>query len=39
VIHEESPGHRENEVIGEMRRGYTIGDRLLRPAMVKVAKA
>src|SRR5438552_1444455 len=39
VIHEASPGHREGEVIGELRRGYMIGDRLLRPAMVKVAKA
>jgi molecular chaperone GrpE len=39
VVHEESPAHREGEVIGEMRRGYTMGDRLLRPAMVKVAKA
>jgi molecular chaperone GrpE len=39
VIHEESPAHREGEVIGELRRGYTMGDRLLRPAMVKVAKA
>ena len=39
VIYEESPEHREGEVIGEMRRGYMIGDRLLRPAMVKVAKA
>ena len=38
VIHESSPGHREGEVIGELRRGYTIGERLLRPAMVKVAK-
>jgi len=39
VAHETSPGHRDGEVIGEMQRGYTIGDRLLRPAMVKVAKA
>jgi molecular chaperone GrpE len=39
VVHEDSPGHRDNEVIGEMRKGYMIGDRLLRPAMVKVAKA
>jgi molecular chaperone GrpE len=39
VVHEASPGHRDGEVIGEMRRGYMIGDRLLRPAMVKVAKA
>ena len=39
VVHEESAEHREGEVIGEMRKGYMIGDRLLRPAMVKVAKA
>jgi molecular chaperone GrpE len=39
VIHESSPDHREGEVIGELRRGYLIGDRLLRAAMVKVAKA
>ena len=39
IIHEVSPEHREGEVIGELRRGYTMGDRLLRAAMVKVAKA
>jgi molecular chaperone GrpE len=39
VMHDASPGHRDNEVIGELRKGYMIGDRLLRPAMVKVAKA
>jgi molecular chaperone GrpE len=39
VLHEPSPEHREGEVIGELRRGYMIGDRLPRPAMVKVAKA
>ena len=39
VVHEESPGHRDGEVIGELRKGYMLGDRLLRPAMVKVAKA
>lgn len=39
VMHESSPEHREGEVIGELRRGYMMGDRLLRPAMVKVAKA
>jgi molecular chaperone GrpE len=38
VIHESSPEHREGEVIGELARGYTMGDRLLRAAMVKVAK-
>src|SRR5688572_33383291 len=39
VLHESSSEHREGEVIGELRRGYMLGDRLLRPAMVKVAKA
>jgi molecular chaperone GrpE len=39
VLHEVSPGHREGEVIDELRRGYMINGRLLRPAMVKVAKA
>jgi molecular chaperone GrpE len=39
VVHESSPEHREGEVIGELRRGYMMGDKLLRPAMVKVAKA
>ena len=39
VMHESSPEHREGEVIGEMQKGYMMGDRLLRPAMVKVAKA
>jgi molecular chaperone GrpE len=38
VAHEVSPEHREGEIIGELRRGYTIGDRLLRPAMVRVAR-
>ncbi len=39
VMQESSSEHREGEVIAELRRGYMIGDRLLRPAMVKVAKA
>jgi molecular chaperone GrpE len=39
VMHEVSPEHREGEVIGELRKGYVWNDRLLRPAMVKVAKA
>jgi molecular chaperone GrpE len=39
VLHEASPDHRDGEVIGELRKGYKLGDRLLRPAMVKVAKA
>jgi molecular chaperone GrpE len=38
VIHEPSSEHREGEVIEELQRGYLLGDRLFRPAMVKVAK-
>ena len=38
VSHEESAEHREGEVMAELQRGYKVGDRLLRPAMVKVAK-
>jgi molecular chaperone GrpE len=39
ITYESSPGRAEGEVIEEVRRGYMHGDRLLRPAMVKVAKA
>lgn len=39
VMHEPSEAHRENEVIAELRKGYMLNDRLLRPSMVKVAKA
>jgi molecular chaperone GrpE len=38
VSYEPAEGHRDGEVIEEFRRGYMIGDRLLRPSMVKVAK-
>ena len=38
VVHEPSDHHREGEVMQELQRGYTLGTRLLRPAMVKVAK-
>jgi molecular chaperone GrpE len=39
VIQEASADHREGEVMQELQRGYMLGDRLLRPAMVKVAKS
>jgi molecular chaperone GrpE len=39
VAYEEMPGAREGEVVAEFAKGYKLGDRLLRPAMVKVAKA
>ena len=38
VSYEPAEGRREGEVVEEFRRGYMLGDRLLRPAMVKVAK-
>jgi molecular chaperone GrpE len=38
VLHESVQGARDGEVIEEFRRGYMLGDRLLRPSMVKVAK-
>jgi molecular chaperone GrpE len=39
VAYEEVDGAREGEVVGVMAKGYKLGDRLLRPAIVKVAKA
>lgn len=36
---EPAEGRRDGEITQEIRRGYRIGPRLLRPAMVKVAKA
>lgn len=39
VAYEEVAGAREGEVVGLLAKGYLLGDKLLRPAMVKVAKA
>jgi molecular chaperone GrpE len=39
VAYEEVPGARDGEIVEELRKGYRLGERLLRPAMVKVAKA
>ena len=39
VAYDESPGARDGEVVAELRRGYRLGERLLRPALVRVAKA
>ena len=38
VSHEPADGRREGEVVEEFSRGYMLGDRLLRPTIVKVAK-
>lgn len=39
VANEPLDGHRDGEITAELRRGYKIGSRLLRAAMVRVAKA
>ena len=39
VAYDETPGARDGEVVGELRRGYRLGEKLLRPALVRVAKA
>jgi molecular chaperone GrpE len=38
VGHEESVEHPEDTVVSELRRGYRVHDRVLRPALVKVAR-
>jgi molecular chaperone GrpE len=38
LSHEESEAHDEGQVIEVVQRGYRIGDRVLRPALVRVAK-
>jgi len=39
VTYEPAEGKADGEIIEEFARGYLLGERLLRPAMVKVAKA
>ncbi len=38
IAHEPAEGRRDGEVIEEFGRGYMLGDRMIRPAIVKVAK-
>ncbi|HEV3102826.1 MAG TPA: nucleotide exchange factor GrpE [Candidatus Dormibacteraeota bacterium] len=38
VGHEESREHPEDTVVAELRRGYRIRDRVVRPALVKLAR-
>ena len=38
VAYEPAEDRNDGEIVEEFRRGYTLGDRLLRPSMVKVAK-
>ena len=37
VVYEETADHPDNQVIGELQRGYRLRDRILRPALVRVA--
>jgi len=39
VTHEDVAGYEDGQIIGEVQRGYTLGERVLRPALVRVAKA
>ncbi len=38
VSYEESKHHAEGDIIAEVRKGYQIGGRVIRPALVRVAK-
>jgi len=38
VTHEDSPEHQPGQVIAVLRQGYRIGDKIIRPALVRVAK-
>ncbi len=38
VGHEESSEHPEHTVVAELRRGYRVRDRVVRPALVKLAR-
>jgi molecular chaperone GrpE len=38
VSYEESNHHTEGDIIAEVRKGYQIGSRVIRPALVRVAK-
>ena len=37
VAHEVTADHADNEVIGEVQRGYRLHDRVIRPSLVRVA--
>ncbi|HET8571428.1 MAG TPA: nucleotide exchange factor GrpE [Candidatus Limnocylindria bacterium] len=37
VVHEQTTDYPDNQVIGELQRGYRLHDRVIRPALVRVA--
>ena len=38
VLHQEVPGFEDGQIVAEVERGYVLGERVLRPASVVVAK-
>lgn len=38
ISHEDSPDHESGQIIEVVQQGYLIGDRILRPALVRVAR-
>lgn len=38
VTHEDSDEHEPGQIIGVVRQGYRVGDKVIRPALVRVAK-
>ena len=38
IIHEETDKHPEGLIIEELRKGYTLSDKIIRPAQVKISK-
>jgi molecular chaperone GrpE len=38
ISHEESPDHESGDIIEVVQQGYKIGDRIIRPALVRVAR-
>lgn len=38
VTHEEAEGFEEGQIIAEVQKGYSMGERVLRPSMVRVAR-
>ena len=38
VTYEPSSDHEEGDILGEVQKGYKLGDRVLRPSLVRVAK-
>ncbi len=38
VTYEEVEGYEEGQVIGDVQRGYMLGERVIRPALVRVAR-